>query len=198
VATTSDLPLRRRHGAELDDALLSSAWSKLRSDGYEAFTIDAVARAVGTSRAVVYRRWPNRAALILAAVRAHTGTIEGHLPDTGELASDVLDVLTTLAGRLDHFGVDVMTGLLSELDEIPEDVKAIVPRAFAQLIDRARDRGEIGPGSVPETVLSMPGTLLRYTMIAERKAPTPETLRRIVEDLFLPLVYHHASGSTRP
>lgn len=186
---------RRRHGAELENEILSAAWSQLRRDGYQAFTIDAVARAVGTSRAVLYRRWPNRAALVQAAVRAHVGTIEGHLPDTGSLAGDALAVLTIFAGRIDQIGVDVTVGLLGELNEIPEDVKTLAPRTFAELIDRARERGEIGPGTVPESVLTMPTTLVRYTMIAERKAPSPEALRRIIDDLFLPLVHHHGLAS---
>jgi AcrR family transcriptional regulator len=194
--TTDPTPgVRRRHGAELDNEILAAAWSTLRSDGYQAFTIDAVARAVGTSRTVVYRRWPNRAALVHAAVRAHTGTIEGHLPDTGSLAGDALAVLTTFAGRIDQIGVDVTVGLLGELDEIPEDVKTIAPRVLAQLIDRARERGEIGPATIPESVLTMPTTLVRYTMIAERRAPAPETVRQIIDDLFLPLVHHHAMAS---
>jgi AcrR family transcriptional regulator len=196
VTATAPTPAtRRRHGAELENELLSAAWSQLRHDGYQAFTIDAVARAVGTSRAVVYRRWPNRAALVHAAVRAHTGTIEGHLPDTGSLAGDALAVLTIFAGRIDQIGVDVTVGLLGELGEIPEDVKTIAPRAFALLIDRARERGEVGPATVPESVLTMPTTLVRYTMIAERRAPAPETLRCIIDDLFLPLVDHHALAS---
>ncbi len=188
----------RRHGIELDQALLSAAWSELRNSGYQAFTIDAVARAAGTSRAVVYRRWPNRAALVHAAIRAHTGTIEGHVPDTGSLAGDALAVLTIFAGRIDQIGVDVTVGLLGELGEIPEDVKTIAPRTFTELIDRARERGEIGPAAIPEGVLTMPTTLVRYTMIAERRAPTPDTLRHIIDDLFLPLVHHHAMAATTP
>jgi AcrR family transcriptional regulator len=196
----SSPPARRRHGAELEDVLLSAAWSTLRRDGYEAFTIDAVARAAGTSRAVVYRRWPNRAALVYAAVQTHTETLKGHLPDTGDLTEDVLDVLTTLAGRIDVFGVDVITGLLSELDEIPDEMKTVVPNAFEELIDRARERGEIGSGTVPEAVLAMPGTLVRYSMIAERRAPNADALRRIADELFIPLIRHYAGApeSRRP
>jgi AcrR family transcriptional regulator len=187
---------RRRHGNALEQALLSAAWSELRSQGYQAFTIDAVAHAAGTSRAVIYRRWPNRAALVQAAVRAHVGTIEGHLPDTGSLAGDALAVLTILAGRIDQIGVDVTVGLFGELDEIPEEVMTIAPRAFAELIERARERGEIGSAPIPESVITMPTTLVRYTMIAERRAPSPDALRHIIDDLFLPLVQHHALAST--
>ena len=190
---TGPSPARRRRGPELDDALLDAAWEQLQAEGYAALTIDAVARAAGTSRAVIYRRWPGRAALVLAAVRAHAGTVVGHVPDTGSLEGDVLALLHEFAGRMRRVGIDVAAGLFSELDEIPEETKAVVPTAFRQVIDKARARGEVGSGTVPEAVLAMPGVLIRYSMIAERTAPSDEALERIAYQLFLPLVRYHAS-----
>ncbi len=186
-------PVRRRRGPELDDALLEAAWQHLQGEGYAAFTIDAIARAVGTSRAVIYRRWPNRAALVLATVRAHTGTVIGHVPDTGTLEGDVLALLHQLAQRIQQVGIDVATGLFSELDEIPEEARAVVPTAFQQVIDQARNRGEVGDAPIPDAVLTMPGMLIRYSMLAERTAPSDQALENIAHQLFLPLVRHHAS-----
>lgn len=186
-------PARRRRGSTLDDALLEAAWEQLQRGGYAAFTIDAVARAAGTSRAVIYRRWPGRAALVHAAVRAHAGSVTERVPDTGSLAGDVRALLRELAGGIERLGVDVATGLLSELDEIPDDVKATVPRAFEQVVDRARARGEIGGSPVPEAVLAMPGALIRYHMIIERAVPSEQALDHIADQLFLPLVHHHAA-----
>jgi AcrR family transcriptional regulator len=186
-------PARRRRGAELEDALLDAAWEQLQREGYAAFTIDAVARAAGTSRAVIYRRWPGRASLVLAAVRAHTGTVVGHVPDTGSLEGDVLALLRQLAERIQRIGIDVAIGLFGELEEIPEENTAVIPGALRQVIDEARGRGEVGAGPVPDAVLAMPGTLIRYSMIAERAAPSDEALERIAYQLFLPLVHYHAS-----
>ncbi len=194
VETQTDArPVRRRRGPELDDALLEAAWAQLQSDGYAAFTIDAVARAVGTSRAVIYRRWPGRASLVLATVRAHTGTVVGNIPDTGSLGGDVLALLHELADRVEHIGIDVATGLFSELAEIPEETVAVVPTAFQQVIDQARGRGEVGDSPIPDAVLAMPGMLIRYSMIAERAAPSDQALEHIAHQLFLPLVHYHAS-----
>ena len=187
-------PRTRRRGQELDDALLDAAWEHLQREGYAAFTIDAVARAAGTSRAVIYRRWPGRAALVHAAVRARTGTVVEHVPDTGSLAGDVLALVRELAKRLEQIGIDVATGLLSELDEVPEDVKLIVPGVFEQVIDRARARGELGGSPVPDAVLAMPGALIRYRTIVERAVPSGQALDEIANQLFLPLVRHHASA----
>jgi AcrR family transcriptional regulator len=186
-------PVRRRRGPALEDALLEAAWEQLQSGGYAAFTIDAVARAVGTSRAVIYRRWPGRAALVLATVRAHTGTVVGHVPDTGSLAGDVLALLRDLAERIQQVGIDVATGLFSELDEIPDEDTEVVPAAFRQVIDQARGRGEIGDSPVPDAVLAMPARLIRYAMIAERTAPSDQALEHLAHQLFLPLVHYHAS-----
>ncbi|HZE38649.1 MAG TPA: TetR/AcrR family transcriptional regulator [Stackebrandtia sp.] len=190
---TDARPARRRRGPELEDALLEAAWEQLRAGGYAAFTIDAVARAVGTSRAVIYRRWPARAALVLAAVRAHAGTVVGHIPDTGSLEGDVLALLHEFAERMRQVGIDVAAGLFSELDEIPEETKGVVPTAFRQVIDQARARGEVGAAAVPDAVLAMPGVLIRYSMIAERAAPSDRELQNIAHQLFLPLVRYHAS-----
>ncbi|WP_027946593.1 TetR/AcrR family transcriptional regulator [Amycolatopsis taiwanensis] len=186
-------PARRRRGRALEDALLEAAWEQLQRAGYAAFTIDAVARAVNTSRAVIYRRWPSRAALVHATVRAHTGSVIEHVPDTGSLAGDVLAVVHELAGRIEQIGIDVATGLLSELEEIPDDVKAVVPSVFQQVIDRGRTRGELGNAPIPDAVLSMPGALIRYNVIAERAAPSEQALEQIAHQLFLPLVRYHAS-----
>lgn len=185
-------PVRRRHGAALQDALLEAAWAELRREGYQGFTIDAVARAVGTSRAVIYRRWPGRAPLVLATLRAHTGTVVGRVPDTGSLDGDVLALLHQLADRIQQIGIDVATGLFSELNEIPDEATAVVPAAFRLVIDRARGRGEVGDAPVPDAVLTMPGMLIRYSMLAERTAPSDEALDHIARQLFLPLVHHHA------
>ncbi|MDP4505845.1 TetR/AcrR family transcriptional regulator [Nonomuraea turcica] len=186
-------PVRRRRGPELDDTLLEAAWEQLQRDGYAAFTIDAVARAVGTSRAVIYRRWPNRAALVLATVRAHTGTVIGHVPDTGRLEGDVRALLQGFAERIQQIGIDVAIGLFSELEEIPEEATDVVPAAFQQVIDQARSRGEVGDAPIPDAVLAMPGMLIRYSMIAERSAPSDQALDHIAHQLFLPLVHYHAS-----
>jgi len=61
----------RRRGAALEAALLDAAWDELQVTGYQAMTMEAVADRAGTSRAVLYRRWPKRAELVVATLRRH-------------------------------------------------------------------------------------------------------------------------------
>ena len=76
----------RRRGAELEQAILDAAWAELCEVGYTALTIEAVAKRAGTSKPVIYRRWPSRAHLVIAAW-ARQQPIETTTPDTGFAAS---------------------------------------------------------------------------------------------------------------
>src|SRR5215471_744924 len=82
----------RRRGAELEHAILRAAAEELTESGYAGLTMDRVARRAGTNKNTIYRRWPNRAALGIAAY--HTLAVAAlRVPDTGELRADVLELL---------------------------------------------------------------------------------------------------------
>src|SRR3954447_10880367 len=82
----------RRRGAALEAAILRAAADELRDAGYVGLTMDRVARRAGTNKNAIYRRWPNRAALGLAAYRQLVAT-DRQIPDTGELRGDALALL---------------------------------------------------------------------------------------------------------
>ena len=82
----------RRRGADLEQAILRAALDELAETGYAGLTMDRVAKRAGTNKNAIYRRWPNRAALGLAAYRELV-VADQELPDTGELRGDVLELL---------------------------------------------------------------------------------------------------------
>jgi AcrR family transcriptional regulator len=182
---------RRRHGAVLQQALLDAAWDELRATGYSGFTVDAVARRAGTSRPVLYRRWPSRAQLVLAAVRAHVPPLDPRdFPDTGQLRGDLLAGLRLQRTRFDDVGPDVMSGLVTELDQLPPGILDLFPGITAAAVARAADRGEIGPQPVPAHVLAAPHDLLRHELGFRHHRPTDTELARIVDDIALPAIQH--------
>jgi AcrR family transcriptional regulator len=84
--------------------LLAVTLRLLQEHGYERVTVDAVAATARASKATVYRRWPSKAELVLAAF------IEGIRqvavpPDTGTLRGDLLQL-----GKLVGMTVVGMTG----------------------------------------------------------------------------------------
>ena len=95
----------RRRGEELEGALLAAAWDELTIVGYGRFTIEGVAARAKTSRPVLYRRWPNRRDLALAAITARFDLPVEPPPDTGSLRGDLLALLTSMSdSRAEIFG----------------------------------------------------------------------------------------------
>ena len=68
----------RPRNAQADEAILDAVLALL-SDGQSAaaISIEAVAARAGVGKATIYRRWPNKEALLLDAVLA----MKGPLPD---------------------------------------------------------------------------------------------------------------------
>jgi AcrR family transcriptional regulator len=151
-------PAARRRGAQLEAALLDAAWSELTAVGYGAFTMEGVAARAKTSRAVLYRRWPNRPELAMAAVRHHTKLAATEIPDTGTLRGDVLALLrhasagaSEIAGVFSFLIADYFneTGLPGAV--LRERALADAPPVMQIILDRAVARGEIDAGRLRVT-----------------------------------------------
>lgn len=182
-------PVRtRRRGAALEDALLQATWDELTESGYANLTMDRVAERAGTSKAVIYRRWPKRVELVIAAYRRHVGSIRDAIPDTGNLREDLLAVLHRLRQRYDDIGPDIINGVISERRYIPDEVASILPEVMMTLLNRAADRGEIRLGRVTPRMAAVPGDLLRHQLLLTQEPATDAVLAEWVDDIFLPLV----------
>jgi AcrR family transcriptional regulator len=186
---------QRRRGAVLDEALLEAAWEELGAVGYPRFTLDGVAARARTSRPVLARRWPNRAELVIAAVRHHSSLAVTAAPDTGTLRGDVLALLRQFsAGASEIIGVltfvfaDYFSATGRPPSHIREQAIADQGSVMAAIIDRAVERGEIDPARLTPHIASLPVDLVRHDLIMNN-APVPEeTLIEIVDRIFLPLV----------
>lgn len=73
----------------------------------------------GTSKNTLHRRWPHRAALAIAAYRQFTWQ-QAHLPDTGSLRKDILQVLRQAHPHLASPHNTLVHSLLSSIQDDPE------------------------------------------------------------------------------
>lgn len=180
--------VRRRRGPELEAAILRATWEELGAVGYMNLTMEGVADRARTGKQVLYRRWRNRAELVLAAMRSRVVSIADDVPDTGELRGDVLAVLERMARRYHDVGPDVVHGLMAEARDIAPESFMIMVGVMETILKRAADRGEIRSGAVGRRITTIPVDLLRHEMLLT-SAPVPaSTLVEIVDDVFLPLV----------
>ncbi|WP_409463010.1 TetR/AcrR family transcriptional regulator C-terminal ligand-binding domain-containing protein [Amycolatopsis sp. GA6-003] len=187
--------VRRRHGEQLESALLAAGWEELVEAGYARLTMESVAVRARTSEAVLYRRWANKDELVLAAMRRHRDDHPIAMPDTGSLRGDLLAYLTAVSEALAGFFAIVVaashSGFSASLGATPAQVRdqiigdRLLPR---DLYQRAHARGEIDLTRLSGTVLEMPFQLVRHDLLMDLTPLRPARIRSIVDDLFLPLV----------
>jgi len=176
----------RRHGAALEEALLHAAWEELIDVGYARLSMEGVAVRAGTGKAVLYRRWPNRAALVRAVVRWRVGSVSSDVPDSGDLREDILQVLRRMRDSYKEIGPDIAHGLMTELADVPREAFEVIPVVMSALLDRAAERGEVRLKQVTARIVALPGDLLRHELMVSG-APSDDFLAEVVDEVFLPL-----------
>ena len=73
-----------------DDAILSAALEGLAEVGYDRLSMDEIAARAHAGKGALYRRWPSKAALVVAAVMAwREQAAPVTIPDTGSLTGDI-------------------------------------------------------------------------------------------------------------
>jgi AcrR family transcriptional regulator len=186
----------RRRGAELEEAILRAAIDELTDAGYAGLTMDRVATRAGTNKNAIYRRWPNRAALALAAYRELIGA-DREPPDTGTLRGDVMELLrganrhlsTPIIGRT----VRALLGAAADDPELAARLRDSVIDAGSGLwltvLGRAVARGEVPPEAIHPRVATVAIALLRNEYVTRGTTSVPDdVLVEIVDEVYLPLL----------
>ncbi len=191
----------RRRGDALEAAILKAAWDELSDTGYSGLTMEGVAARAGTNKAVLYRRWPNKTGLVIAALKKYLPKRTNDIPDTGELRSDVFAYLQGLVQPLHTIGTKTIRGLLSEyFSKDGRQLIALIPQimhpraesrsaqAMAAILKNAGTRGEVCPEKLTTRIISLPLDLLKYEILTTQEPVSDETIAEIVDDIFMPLV----------
>ncbi|MBA0048154.1 TetR/AcrR family transcriptional regulator [Mycobacteroides sp. LB1] len=171
--------------------LLAVTLRLLQQHGYDRLSVDEVAAESKASKATIYRRWPSKAELVLAAF------IEGMRaqlvrPNTGSLREDLLQIGTNALADVRR-NTPVMRGLLNEIARNPALTKAFRTEFIDQrklliddVVNAAVERGEIDAAAVNEELWDLlPGYLVFRSLLPVR-SPTANTVRTLVDDVIMP------------
>jgi AcrR family transcriptional regulator len=185
----------RRRGERLEQAILEAAWAELAEVGYTALTIEAVAKRAGTSKPVIYRRWPSRAHLVIAAW-ARQQPIRPVIPNTGSLRADLIWLFTRVADRTAGMMTETIAGVMAEAFKHPEVQSLLKERldsaplikSIWTIVDNAVERGDLRPVVVPKLAARLPLDLIRSQAITCGTPIPDETIAEMVDDVYLPLL----------
>ena len=194
--------VERRRGKALEDAVLDAAWSELLDGGYASFTMEAVAARARTSRPVLYRRWPNRADLAVAALGHYIQMNPISIPDLGS----VRDELAMLLQKASDRGVVTLTKVLFSMRDYFVETnssladlrsKLVGRRTIDEVLQRGVRRGEIDPSKLTKRIASLPLDLLRHEAFMTHKPIPKAVIAEILDTIFLPLVSTKKAPASR-
>lgn len=184
----------RRRGEVLYAAIFEATLAELAEAGYSRLAMERIAARAGASKASLYKRWPSRAELVVAALR-HQIVEPEPAPNTGNLRDDLLTLLRRAAALLDGVFGEAVRGLMAETLTDPGRTAALRPNMFTrrdslmrEILARAAARGEIRPAAVTPQLVGLAPALVDYHFLIHG-APIPdEVLTGIVDNVALPLL----------
>jgi AcrR family transcriptional regulator len=171
--------------------LLAVTLQLLQKNGYDRLTLDAVATTAQASKATVYRRWPTKAELVLAAFI--DGVREAAVPpDTGTLRGDLL-ALGEIILEQTHQHSGTIRAVLVEVSNNPALNEAMQREFIDQrkallvyVLQQAVNRGEIDDAAISDELWDvLPGYLI-FRSIIQNRPPSTDTVRALVDDVLIP------------
>lgn len=192
---------RRRRGRQLEQAILDAARALLASHGYAGLTYEDVAAAAGTGKAVLYRRWPTKVEMVIAALADDADGLAVSVSDTGSLTGDLTAILSQLRTKIQSNDRTTALNLLAALDPAStQAVHSLILSMGSDLLEpiltRARERGELGAGAIPERARALPFDLLRHDVLLKGSLCNDGEVDAIVADCVVPLFVALSHGST--
>ena len=177
-----DLPLRGRpFDRRLDRQILSATVAEVSLHGIAGASLDEIAARAGVSKATIYKRWPSKDALCVAAVASLHDEVAP--PDTGDPRRD-LEAIVAGALRLGRRATSnrilpKVVGEMSDRSDLATAFRAAVVqprrRACATVLERAIRGGALRPDLDRELALDLLiGPIMFRRLISG--APLPASL----------------------
>ncbi len=179
-AGAEEAPARGRgrpRSAAADQAIVDATLRMLGTHGVAGMTIEGVAAAAGVGKTTIYRRWPTKTDLILAAISDIVP--RGDPPDTGTMGGDMAALSETQRKRLAGSGLaGIVPRVLAESMSDPELHREFVERVvtpFRELlrlfIERGIERGELRPDLEVEALVDLLHSIPIYKILMSRGDP---------------------------
>lgn len=154
--------------------VLDAALAELAHSGYADFRMEEVASSAKVNKTTIYRRWPNRQALVSALVdRMRVPLRKTSLPDTGQLEADLMGAFERRFAVGRTVEGQAWGRLLSERHnpEVESIVGAVVDERRGEwitMVTRAIDRGELPPNTDAVLLLDVVRAIVDSRTLARR------------------------------
>jgi AcrR family transcriptional regulator len=186
-------------GESRTDAILDAALELMAQTGYDRLTMDAVASQAGASKATIYRRWPGKSALVIAAL-SRGGVAATAEVDTGGLRTDLIQAVAQMRDGLASQDGAVILGLLNAMRgnaELAEHVRRHVlsekQAVIGRLVGRAVKRKELAAHADHELASEIASSLVFTRILVTGQPLDDDEIVRIVDTALMPVLTRESS-----
>lgn len=178
----------RRRDPAIDEKLRHAARLLYAREGWAGFHFEGVARAAGVSKDAVYRRYADPQALLLDALSGHNvPRLAADRPVEEALIAFAVDTLAYFASGDGYANLRVHVDGAQHPKVLEEYRTRVVEPQLAQAVDvleRARQAGELDPGVSPSAVIeALGGAVMLYALASappsDADSPDEATLRQL-------------------
>jgi len=175
----------------VDAAIRAATVQLLGEAGYARLTMDQVAARARVSKDSLYRRWPNKVALVADALQ-HRARAVPEVPDTGSLPGDMRAFLRAVL-RSRSEASRALAAVSGEIATNPElrtawhrGLAGMLTGCLRTIVSRAAGRGELPDGSDIELLSQLPLSLLQNWRLEHGQNPDDAVVERIVRQFYTP------------
>ena len=179
-------PSPQLRGERVVQKILDAAAEELSLKGFGALSIEEVAERAGVAKTTVYRRWPTKADLAVAAMHQVADDII-KAEDTGSLRGDLTALLTSFRdfawsprgqGLMRMMVTDVMNAEIAEFARRVREEKAHEPR---EIVLRAIARGELPRGTDATLLVDVVFSAVQHYLCFVHVPVSDGQIARIIE-----------------
>jgi AcrR family transcriptional regulator len=183
--------------------VIRAAILRLLADvGYGALTMDAVAADAGVGKATIYRRWRTKQDLVVDTISDLNQELATP-PDTGSLEGDLRALTEQMRAVITGPTGAATLSLLSTMPHQPALAKAfqdgplmVWRQVFAQVWDRAEQRGEVGPGMAGSVLAEATSALMVQRWLLTGLPVDQAFADEVLDTVVLPLLrLNHPTGA---
>jgi AcrR family transcriptional regulator len=168
-------------------AVLDATLRQLEDRGLSGVSVDEVAKTAGVNKTSVYRRWPSRGALVLAALH----TLRDHEPpppQAGSLRENLIAILSAKVAMVSSSsGRKILRAMIAfEDEEVARVARALRKQRYRvpfAVIQSAIARGELSPGTDPSLLAEVLLAPMYYRITLLNQPVTARYIARVVDQV---------------
>ena len=177
----------RPRSCEADAAILDAATELFCELGYDGLSVEGVAAKAGVAKTTIYRRYPTKLDLVMAA-SIHMSADKVPALETGELRADLIAIVQSYVHMLTETSVGRAIPMMI-VAKIQNPELAAAHDAFVAsrrsisigVIRRAMDRGDLPAGTDPELVSDLLTGPILLRVFVTGQPVTPRYVEELVD-----------------